>query len=126
MTLAINRIACFNLLPERTKFIGGVNMVNLSGKVAVVTGGSRGVGKGIALGLGEAGATVYITGRTTQEGSDIEKLGGTVFSTAKEVTAAGGKGIAIPCDHRDDSQVEKVFQRVLEDNGRLDILVNNA
>ena len=101
-------------------------MVNLSGKVAVVTGGSRGVGKGIALGLGEAGATVYITGRTTQEGSDIEKLGGTVFSTAKEVTAAGGKGIAIPCDHRDDSQVEKVFQRVLEDNGRLDILVNNA
>ena len=101
-------------------------MVNLSGKIAVVTGGSRGVGKGIALGLGEAGATVYITGRTSQEGSDIEKLGGTVFSTAEEVTGAGGKGIGLVCDHRDDSQVEKVFQRVLEDNGRLDILVNNA
>lgn len=101
-------------------------MVNLSGKVAVVTGGSRGVGKGIALGLGEAGATVYITGRTAQEASDIEKLGGIVFSTAEQVTAAGGKGIGLVCDHRDDSQVEKVFQRVLEDNGRLDILVNNA
>jgi NAD(P)-dependent dehydrogenase (short-subunit alcohol dehydrogenase family) len=113
-------------LPEKAEFIGEVPMVNLIGKIAVVTGGSRGVGKGIALGLGEAGATVYITGRTTQEGSDIEKLGGTVFSTAEEVTAAGGKGIAIACDHRDDSQVETVFQRVLEDNGRLDILVNNA
>ena len=101
-------------------------MVKLSGKVAVVTGGSRGVGKGIALGLGEAGATVYVTGRTAQEGSDIEKLGGTVFSTAEEVTAAGGKGIAVTCDHRDDAQVEKLFQRVIEDNGRVDILVNNA
>jgi dehydrogenase/reductase SDR family protein 1 len=101
-------------------------MVNLSGKIAVVTGGSRGVGKGIALGLGEAGATVYITGRTSHEGSDIEKLGGTVFSTAEEVTGAGGKGIGLVCDHRDDCQVEKVFQRVLEDNGQLDILVNNA
>ena len=101
-------------------------MIDLSGKVAVVTGGSRGVGKGIALGLGEVGATVYVTGRTTKEGSDIERLGGTVFSTAEEVTAAGGRGIAIACDHRDDAQVEKVFERVLEDNGRLDILVNNA
>jgi len=112
---------------EKTDFIEeGVTMVNLHGRVAVVTGGSRGVGKGIALGLGEAGATVYVTGRTTQEGSDIEKLGGTVFSTAEEVTAAGGKGIALACDHRDDAQVEKVFQRVLEDNRRLNILVNNA
>ena len=101
-------------------------MINLRGKVAVVTGGSRGVGKGIALGLGEAGATIYVTGRTTQEGSDIEKLGGTVFSTAKEVSAVGGKGFALACDHRDDAQAEKVFERVLEDNGRLDILVNNA
>jgi len=101
-------------------------MVDLNGKVAVVTGASRGVGKGIAVGLGEAGATVYITGRTTQEGTDIEKLGGTVFATAEEVTAAGGKGIAIACDHRDDLQTEKLLQRVNEENGRLDILVNNA
>src|SRR5215210_844780 len=101
-------------------------MVSLKGKVAIVTGASRGVGKGIALGLGEAGATVYVTGRTTQEGTDIDKLGGTVFTTAKEVTAIGGKGIAIACDHRNDSQVEELFQRVAEENQRLDVLVNNA
>jgi dehydrogenase/reductase SDR family member 1 len=101
-------------------------MKPLSQKVAVVTGASRGVGKGIALGLGGAGMTVYVTGRTTREGTDVEKLGGTVFRTAEEVTAAGGKGIAIPCDHRDDSQVEKLFQQVSEENDRLDILVNNA
>jgi len=101
-------------------------MKSLSGKVAVVTGGSRGVGKGIAIGLGEAGAKVYITGRTTQEGTDIERLGGTVFSTAEAVTAAGGQGIAVACDHRDDSQTERLFQQVKEENGRLDLLVNNA
>ena len=101
-------------------------MAKLNGKVAVVTGASRGVGKGIAVGLGEVGATVYVTGRTTQEGTDVEKLGGTVFSTAEEVTAAGGKGIAVACDHRDDAQVEKLFQRVKEERGQLDILVNNA
>jgi NAD(P)-dependent dehydrogenase (short-subunit alcohol dehydrogenase family) len=98
----------------------------LSGKVAVVTGASRGVGKGIALGLGEAGATVYVTGRTTQEGTDIEKLGGTVFATAEEVTGIGGKGIAVACDHREDAQTEKLFQQVKDEYGRLDILVNNA
>lgn len=101
-------------------------MKTLSEKVAVVTGASRGVGKGIALGLGEAGARVYVTGRTAQEGTDVEKLGGTVFATANEVTAMGGQGIAIHCDHRDDAQVEALFTRVQEENGRLDILVNNA
>src|SRR6266545_5794491 len=116
-------IVCSEVLDWYQK---GVDMVNLKGKVAIVTGSSRGVGKGIAIGLGEAGATVYVTGRTTQEGTDIEKLGGTVFATAEEVTAAGGKGIAVACDHRDDAQVEKLFQRVKEENGRLDVLVNNA
>ena len=101
-------------------------MKSLSGRVAVVTGGSRGVGKGIAIGLGEAGAKVYITGRTTEEGTDVERLGGTVFSTAEEVTAAGGQGIGVACDHRDDSQTEQLFQQVKEENGRLDLLVNNA
>ena len=101
-------------------------MKSLPEKVAIVTGGSRGVGKGIALGLGEAGATVYVTGRTTREGTDVEKLGGTVFGTAEEVTALGGKGIAVACDHREDAQVEKLFQRVKRENGQLDILVNNA
>ena len=101
-------------------------MGKLNGKIAVVTGGSRGVGKGIALGLGETGATVYVTGRTTEEGTDVEKLGGTVFGTAEKVTALGGKGIAVVCDHSNDKQTEKLFRRVKEEDGRLDILVNNA
>lgn len=101
-------------------------MNSLSKKVAMVTGASRGVGKGIALGLGEAGAKVYVTGRTSQEGTDVEKLGGTVFSTAHEVTSMGGQGIAVACDHRDDTQVEALFKQVADENQRLDILVNNA
>ena len=101
-------------------------MVKLNGKVAVVTGGSRGVGKGIALGLGEAGATVYVTGRTVKEKTDTEKLGGTVFSTAEAVTEIGGKGIAIQCDHSDDSQVESVFQKIAKESKKIDLLVNNA
>lgn len=101
-------------------------MVSLKGKVAVVTGASRGVGKGVALGLGEAGATVYITGRSAKEKEDVEKLGGTVFSTAEAVTEIGGKGIAIQCDHREDSQVEEAFKRIEKESKRIDILVNNA
>jgi len=96
----------------------------LKGKVAVVTGGSRGIGKGIALGLGEAGATVYVTGRTIQEGTGPQP--GTITKTADEVTQLGGQGIAIRCDHRNDAEVEALFQRVEEEQGRLDILVNNA
>src|SRR5688500_4402876 len=101
-------------------------MVNLKGKVAVVTGSSRGVGKGIALGLGEAGATVYVTGRTIKDKTDVEKLGGTVYSTAEAVTVLGGKGIPIECDHREDSQVEAAFKRIAKESKRIDILVNNA
>lgn len=80
-------------------------MTSLSGKVALVTGASRGVGKGIALGLGEAGATVYITGRTEQEGTGAVPLAGTIHQTAHEVTQLGGNGIAVRCDHRDDADV---------------------
>ena len=98
----------------------------LTGKVALVTGASRGVGKGIALGLGEAGATLYVTGRTVAEGEAAVPLAGTVGATAAETTQIGGKGIAVPCDHRDDSQVEAVFQRIEREAGRLDLLVNNA
>jgi NAD(P)-dependent dehydrogenase (short-subunit alcohol dehydrogenase family) len=101
-------------------------MVNLKGKVAVVTGASRGVGKGIALGLGEAGATVYITGRTIKEKTDVEKLGGTIVGTAEAVTAVGGKGSAIQCDHRDDEQLEAAFKQITKGSKRIDILVNNA
>ncbi len=102
-------------------------MASLAGQVAVVTGASRGVGKGVALGLGEAGATVYVTGRATREGESVEYLPGTIGGTAEEVTALGGTGIAVRCDHRDDARVEALFARVRdEQGGRLDILVNNV
>ena len=96
----------------------------LAGRVAVVTGASRGIGKGIALALGEAGATVYVTGRTVS--SDEHPLPGTVGETAEEVTARGGKGIAVQVDHSNDEQVAALFQQVKHEQGRLDILVNNA
>jgi len=101
-------------------------MFSMKGKVAVVTGASRGVGKGIALGLGEAGATVYITGRTIKNKTDAGKLGGTILQTAEDVTAIGGKGIAIQCDHTDDKQVESIFKQVAKESKKIDVLVNNA
>lgn len=101
-------------------------MVELNGQVALVTGASRGIGKGIALALAAAGATVYITGRSTEPGELVDGLGGTVFETAKAVETAGGRCVPLPCDHRDDEQVDAVFARLLEETGRLDILVNNV
>ncbi len=101
-------------------------MRSLHNKVAVVTGASRGVGQGIALGLGEAGAIVYVTGRTVEEVDAVETLSGTIHSTAAEVTKLGGQGIAVYCDHRNDTDVSALFQRVLEEQGRIDILVNNV
>jgi len=101
-------------------------MNSLAKKVAVVTGASRGVGKGIALGLGEAGATVYVTGRTVKDKTDADKLGGTIFQTAEYVTELGGKGVAIPCDHTDDAQVVAAFKRIAKESKKIDILVNNA
>ena len=99
-------------------------MGKLAGKVAVVTGASRGIGKGIALALAGEGATVYVTGRTVNEGDYY--LPGTVGSTAAECDKRGGKGIAVPCDHADDAAVAALFERVRAEQGRLDILVNNA
>ena len=101
-------------------------MKPLAGKIAVVTGASRGVGRGIALGLGEAGATVYVTGRTETEGQGPGGLAGTIGATAAEVTALGGQGIAIRCDHRNDADTEGLFTQVAREQGRLDILVNNV
>jgi dehydrogenase/reductase SDR family protein 1 len=99
-------------------------MASLKGKVAIVTGASRGVGKGCALELGAAGATVYLTGRSIAEGDAA--LPGTVSSTAEEVDRLGGRGIGVRCDHHDDAQVEALFERVHSEAGQLDVLVNNA
>jgi NAD(P)-dependent dehydrogenase (short-subunit alcohol dehydrogenase family) len=101
-------------------------MKPLTGKVALVTGASRGVGKGVALGLGEAGATVYVTGRTVVEGEAAVALPGTVQQTADEVTQQGGRGIAVRCDHTHDDEVRALFDRIEREQGRLDVLVNNV
>ena len=93
--------------------------------VAVVTGGSRGVGRGIAIALGSHGYTVYVTGRTTRETGE-SPWGGTIGDTATAITAAGGKGVPVRVDHRHDDAVEALFARVREEEGRLDLLVNNA
>jgi NAD(P)-dependent dehydrogenase (short-subunit alcohol dehydrogenase family) len=92
--------------------------------VAVVTGGSRGVGRGIAIALGSHGYTVYVTGRTQRPGES--PWGGTIGDTATAITAAGGEGVAVRVDHRNDAEVEALFARVRREEGRLDILVNNA
>jgi NAD(P)-dependent dehydrogenase (short-subunit alcohol dehydrogenase family) len=101
-------------------------MKTLTGKVALVTGASRGIGKGVAIGLGEAGATVYVTGRSIKEKQDVGKLGGTILTTAQAVTDAGGQGIAIHCDHTKDDQTQAAFEKVERTSNQLDILVNNA
>ena len=92
----------------------------------MVTGASRGAGRGIALALGEAGATVYVTGRSVRGEATTENLSGTVEETAEGVTARGGTGIAVRCDHTVDSDVEELFARVQREQQRLDLLVNNA
>lgn len=100
-------------------------MPNHEGPVAVVTGASRGVGRGVAIALGSHGCTVYITGRSQTTGQ-TEDLPGTIHETAEAVNAAGGTGIAVACDHADDAQTKAVFDQVERETGRLDILVNNA
>jgi NAD(P)-dependent dehydrogenase (short-subunit alcohol dehydrogenase family) len=103
-----------------------MNEPRLSGTVALVTGASRGGGKGIALVLGEEGATVYVTGRSVRGEPTTLDRPGTIDDTAEELTARGGTGIAVRCDHTDDAQVEALFERIKEEQGRLDLLVNNA
>jgi NAD(P)-dependent dehydrogenase (short-subunit alcohol dehydrogenase family) len=92
--------------------------------IAVVTGASRGAGRGIAIALGSHGCTVYVTGRSEKTGD--ASFPGTIYETAEAVTAAGGKGIAVRVDHGDDAQVKALFDQVQAEQGRLDILVNNA
>ena len=105
--------------------------------VAVVTGASRGAGRAIAAELGAAGATVYVTGRSTRGHparsygkllalSSLPAVPGTIDDTADEVNRMGGKGIAVPCDHTDEEDVARLFARIQDEQGRLDLLVNNA
>lgn len=109
----------------------------LQGRVAIVTGASRGAGRGIAVELGAAGATVYVTGRSTRATpaptygsilahSQLAELPGDIDTTAEEVRRRGGNAIAVRCDHTVDEQVAALFARVQRDEGRLDLLVNNA
>ncbi|NPV61153.1 MAG: SDR family NAD(P)-dependent oxidoreductase [Methanotrichaceae archaeon] len=98
---------------------------DLKGEVAVVTGSTRGAGKGIALVLGQARATVYVTGRSTG-GCSTEGLPGSIGETAEMVSARGGQGIAVRCDHTSEQDVKDLFCRVSQEQGRLDLLVNNA
>jgi len=95
-----------------------------SATVAVVTGASRGAGRGIAIALGTHGCTVYVTGRSEKAGD--ASLPGTIHETAEAVTAAGGRGIAVRVDHGEDEPIRALFEQVRRDQGRLDILVNNA
>ena len=99
-------------------------------RVALVTGASRGAGAGIARGLGELGYTVYVTGRTKSPGDakgwDGSILPGTFEETAQMVSDLGGRGVPVQCDHADDEQVAELFARIARDEGRLDMLVNNA
>src|SRR5689334_25234991 len=101
-------------------------MSRLSGRVAVITGASRGAGLGIAVVLGEEGATVYVTGRSSRRGRTTEGLPGTVEAAAEAVIARGGEGIPVRCDHTNDAEVEALFDRIRQEQGRLDLLVNNA
>jgi NAD(P)-dependent dehydrogenase (short-subunit alcohol dehydrogenase family) len=109
-------------------YAAGMGEADLKGtvpRVAWVTGASRGVGRGIAVALGKAGWTVYVTARSSAAGR-TGHLPGTVEATAEAVTAAGGQGVAVCCDHRDDAAVAAVAARIAAAQGRLDLLVNNV
>jgi NAD(P)-dependent dehydrogenase (short-subunit alcohol dehydrogenase family) len=98
----------------------------LAGRVALVAGATRGGGRGIAVALGEAGATVYCTGRTTRERRSEVDRPETIEATAELVTEAGGEGIAVEVDHLDPAQVSRLVKRIDSERGRLDVLVNDV
>lgn len=97
----------------------------LEGKIALVAGATRGAGRGIAVELGAAGATVYVTGRSTRARRSEYDRPETIEDTADLVTAAGGRGIAVPTDHLDPSAVRALVDRIDDEQGHLDVLVND-
>lgn len=99
--------------------------MSLQGKIALVAGATRGAGRGIATELGAAGATVYVTGRTTRQQPSEYQRRETIEETAEIVSAQGGKGIAVQVDHLIAADVAKLIQRIRAEQGRLDILVND-
>lgn len=101
-------------------------MKNLNGKVVLVTGATRGIGKGIVIALAKAGAIVYFTGRTEKEYEGAVKLPGSLSETEKEAEKNGGIAIGVKCDHTNDSDVKNVFDRINLKHGQIDILVNNV
>lgn len=101
-----------------------MNNGRLKDRIALVTGGSRGVGKGVAIGLAEAGATVIVTARTRNSGAS--EWPGSLDETIAAIDEAGGRGIGLLCDHSDDASVKEIFDQIGRDHGGLDILVNNV
>jgi NAD(P)-dependent dehydrogenase (short-subunit alcohol dehydrogenase family) len=101
-------------------------MKNLENKIALVTGASRGIGKGIAISLAKEGAMVYITGRTDDSFDKTTQLPGTIYETEKRIVSNGGNCKAIRCDHTNDEEVVAVFSQIFKEQDRLDILVNSA
>src|SRR5436305_9501292 len=101
-------------------------MTRLRDHVALVTGASRGAGRGIAVALASEGATVYVTGRSVRGAPTTLGRPGTIDDTAEEIDARGGVGIAVRCDHTVDADVDALFERIRSEHGRLDLLVNNA
>ena len=101
-------------------------MQRLKDNIVLVTGASRNVGRGIALVLGEEGATVYITGRSMRNNQTSATPGANIEDTADRVAELGGKGIPVCCDHNIDAEIQYVFKKIEEEQGRIDILVNNA